>query len=354
MNATDSKLTVFIASPLEPEHVERIQAVSPDRLHVVYEPDLLPPTRYTSDHGGEPSFQRTDEQEVRWQAHLGEADILWNFPRQNPDGSGGLAYASRVKWVQSTSSGIGQRVKTLGQVDTDLLVTTARAVHAGPLMEFVFLCLLAHVKRLGHLQQEQSAHRWERFCGEELEGKTLAIIGAGGVGRRVAAVGRCFGMKVLALARPGSTRTAEELGVDELFSHERKHEMLGQTDALVLAVPHTAETEGLIDQAALDAVKPGVVLVNIARGLVVDELGLITALRSGHVAFAGLDVFTTEPLPQDSPLWDMPNVLVSPHSASTVARENERITDIFCHNLVCYLDGRLEAMRNVLDKPRLY
>ena len=354
MNNTDSKLKVFIATPLEAEHVERIRAVSPDRLHVVYEPDLLPPTRYTADHGGEPSFQRTEEQEVRWQAHLGGADILWNFPRNNADGSGGLAYATRVKWVQSTSSGIGQRVKNLGQVDTDLLVTTARAVHAGPLMEFVFLCLLAHVKRLGHLQREQSAHRWDRFCGEELEDKTLAIIGAGGVGRRVAAVGRCFGMRVVALARPGSTRTAEELGVDELFSHERKHEMLGQTDALVLAVPHTAETVGLIDQAALGAIKPGVVLVNIARGLVVDEGGLIQALQSGHVAFAGLDVFTTEPLPSDSPLWDMPNVLVSPHSASTVARENERITDIFCHNLVCYLEGRLGDMRNVLDKPRLY
>ncbi len=349
-----SKLNVFIATPLEPEHVARIAAVDPTRLNVVYEPDLLPPVRYSADHGGDPSFRRTGEQEARWQAHLGQADILWDFPRNNPDGSGGLEYAPNVKWVQSTSSGVGQRVKSLGQVDTELLVTTARAVHSGPLMEFVFLCLLSHVKRLRHVQAEQAAHRWGRFSGDELDGKTLAIVGAGGVGQRVASVGRCFGMRVVALAREGSTRTAEGLGVDELFAHDRLHDMLAQTDALVLAVPHTAATEGMIDRAALDALKEGAMIVNVARGIVVDEAAMIEGLQSGRIAFAGLDVFTIEPLPADSPLWDLPNVLVSPHSMSTVDRENERITDIFCHNLRCYLNGNLDEMRNVLDKPRLY
>lgn len=348
------KLNVFIATPLEPEYVDRIRAVAPDRLNVVSEPDLLPPVRYTADHGGQRSFRRTEEQEARWQANLQQADILWDFPPNNPDGTGGLEYARRVRWVQSTSSGVGQRVKRLGQVDTDLLVTTARAVHAGPLMEFVFLSLLSHVKRLAHLQAEQAAHRWERFCGDELAGKTLSIVGAGGVGRRVAEVGRCFGMTVWALNRAGSTRTASELGVDRVFAHDQKLEMLDDTDALVLAVPHTAETEGMIDRTAIHTLKRGAVLVNIARGVVVDEDAMIEALRTGHIAFAGLDVFATEPLPEDSPLWDMPNVLVSPHSASTVERENERITDIFCHNLECYLEGRVADMRNVLDKPRLY
>jgi phosphoglycerate dehydrogenase-like enzyme len=100
--------------------------------------------------------------------------------------------------------------------------------------------------------------------------------------------------------------------------------------------------------------KDGVAFVNIGRGQTVDETALIAALRSGKVAFAALDVCAVEPLPADSPLWDMPNVLISPHSASTVGRENELLAEIFCHNLRCYLDGRHDAMRNILDKARMY
>jgi phosphoglycerate dehydrogenase-like enzyme len=110
----------------------------------------------------------------------------------------------------------------------------------------------------------------------------------------------------------------------------------------------------MIDARAFAAMKKGVIFINIGRGQTVDEPRLIEALRSGHVAFAGLDVAAVEPLPDASPLWDMPNVFICPHSASTVFRENERITDIFCHNLACYLDGRRAEMRNILDKVRMY
>jgi phosphoglycerate dehydrogenase-like enzyme len=259
-----------------------------------------------------------------------------------------------LRWVQTTSSGVGQLIKLLGVHNSDLLVTTARGVHAGPLSEFVFLALLSHMRRLPHLQAEQRRHHWERFCGDELAGKTLAIIGAGEVGRRVAAVAACFGMRVVALARAASDRTAEQLGVDVLFPRERLHDMLAQADALVLSVPHTTETEGMIDEAALAALKPGGVLVNIARGRVVDQEAMIEALRSGRIGFAALDVFAAEPLPADSRLWDLPNVLISPHSSSTAESENEKITDIFCHNLSCYLQGRRGDMRNILDKARMY
>ncbi len=347
-------VNVFIATPLEPEHVERIRGVDPDRVMVCYEPDLLPPVRYTADHKGDESFARTPEQEQRWRRALAAAEVLWDFPPTASDGSGGLQYAPRIRWIQTTSSGVGQRVKRLGLQDSDLLITTARGVHAGPLAEFVFLILLAHVKQLAHLQDEQRNHQWERFCGEELAGKTLSIVGAGGVGRRVAQIGRCFGMHVSALARAGSRRTASELEVDRVYGQDRLEEMLSVTDALVLAVPHTPETEGLIGRSALSALKPGAVLVNVARGRVVDESALVEALRDGRIALAGLDVFATEPLPGDSPLWDLPNVIVSPHSASTVRAENRRITDIFCHNLRCYLEGRLDDMRNVFDKARMY
>ena len=354
MSEKKVKLGVFIASPLEEEHVRRIADVAPNDVEVIYEPDLLPPTRFMADHKGVDGFQHTTEQMDRWLSHLSAADILFDFPSVSADGANGMELAGNVKWIQTTSSGVGQQIKKLGLQNSDLLVTTARGVHAAPLAEFVFLGLLSHVKRLRYLDGEKEAHHWARYCGGELSGRTLGIVGAGEIGRRVAKIARCFDMEVVALARPGSNRTARELGVDELFPSTELHAMFAKTDALVLAIPHTPETDGLIDKAAIAALKPGAVLVNIARGQVIDEEALIEALRSGQIAFAALDVFAVEPLPPESPLWDLPNVLVSPHSASTATSENSKITDIFCHNLRCYVDGRFNDMRNVLDKARMY
>jgi phosphoglycerate dehydrogenase-like enzyme len=347
MSQIGKRLVVFIATPLEDEHVQRIRAVAPDRLEVIAEPDLWPPQRYVADHKGVADFSRNSEQEARWRRHLARADILWDFA---PD----MALAPKVRWVQTTSSGVGQLVKQLGFQDSDLLVTTARGVHAGPLAEFVFMALLMHTKRLRHLDREQQARHWQRYCGPELAGRTLAVIGAGQVGARVAAVGRAFNMRVVASTRHADADRAAALGVDALYGPDQLHAMLGLADAVVLSAPHTPETEKLIDRAAIAAMKDGVVLVNIGRGQSVDEEALIAALKCGKIAFAALDVFAVEPLPVESPLWEMPNVLICPHSASTTDGENGRITDIFCHNLRCYLDGRTEAMQNILDKRRMY
>ena len=172
---------------------------------------------------------------------------------------------------------MGRGVEALGLLGSDLLITTARGVHAGPLAEFAFLILFAHVRKLGHLADLQRRHLWERFCGEELEGRTLAIAGMGEVGRRLASGGHFFGMRVVALASPGSRRSAGELGVDALYPNDDLHAMLSEADALVLSVPHTPETDKFIDAAALRALKPGAVLVNIARGGVVDEPALLEA-----------------------------------------------------------------------------
>src|SRR5580704_1708283 len=175
-----SKLCVFIASPLEPEHVERIRAVDPERLDIVCEPDLWPPTRYVADHVGHP-FTRNPDQERRWREALGRADILFDLPRKRED----AAFLGRLKWVQTTSTGVGQSVKNLGLHDSDVLVTTARGVHAGPLAEFVFMALLAHWRGLANLQAEQARHRWLRYCGEEIAGRVLTIIGAGDLARGI-------------------------------------------------------------------------------------------------------------------------------------------------------------------------
>ena len=348
------KVIIYIATPLELEEVKRIRAVNPKRIEVIYDPDLLPPTRYIADHNGVKNFVLDPSKEKRWKNNIARAEILWDFPPVASNGVEGITFAKNLKWIQATSSGIGQRVKYLGLENSDILITTARGVHAGPLTEFVFLCLLSYVRRLPHLQAEQKKHRWERFCGYDLEGKTLSIIGIGAVGRKIASIGRSFGMQVVALSSKQNTQSAKELGVDFLYPEEKLHQMLSATDALVLSVPHTITTKNLINEQAFDTLKQGALFVNIARGQVIDENALIRSLQSRRIAFAGLDVFTVEPLPQDSPLWDMPNVLISPHSSSTSTSENRKIADIFCHNLRCYLDDKNEEMQNLFDKTRMY
>lgn len=354
MEINTDKLIIFITSPLEATHVEHIRLVAPDRTQVIYEPDLLPPTRYIADHKGVEGFQRSDAQEQQWRQSLAQANILWDFPLTSGGHADGLSFAPNVRWVQTTSSGVGQLIKGLGLQDSDILVTTARGVHAGPLAEFVFMALLVHYRNLNHLRDEKDHRHWARYCGDGLEGKTLAVIGAGRVGRRVIEMGRAFGMHTIFLGRAGGTATVDDIGADQMYPPNEIHALLARSDAVVLSTPHTPETENLIDDAAIAAMKRGSVLVNVARGAVVDEPALVAALETGHIGLAALDVFAVEPLPGDSRLWDLPNVLISPHSASTVARENELITDIFCRNLERYLQGRFDDMENVLDKVRMY
>ena len=313
---------------------------------MIYHPSLVPATRYQGDHNGV-AVERTPEQEQLWLRCLEDADILLDFPAD-------MALAPRVRWVQTTSTGVGQLVNKLGLRQSDLLVTTARGVHGGPLAEFVMLGLLAHFRGLRHLEAEQRAHRWVRYCAEEMAGKTLALVGAGDLAQASARLAKAFGMRAVAVTRhPGKQRGGES-PFDAVHGTEELHRVLQSADAVVVTPPHTPETEGMIDAAAFAAMKQGVAFVNIARGAVVDEAALIAALRSGHVGFAALDVAFVEPLPPESPLWDLPNVLISPHSASTVPAENGRIMEIFCWNLRCYVEGRLGDMRNVLNKELMY
>jgi phosphoglycerate dehydrogenase-like enzyme len=161
-------------------------------------------------------------------------------------------------------------------------------------------------------------------------------------------------MTVWAMGRTHSDERAAELGVDRLFPREELNDLLAGADCLVVCTPQTPETTGMLGAAEFAALKPGAVFINIARGAVVDEAALIAAIQSGQIGFAALDVFQTEPLPTDSPLWDFPNVLINPHSASTAASENGKLTERFCQNLGRYLGGRLEQMEPVLNKARLY
>lgn len=342
---SDTTYNLLVTSYLEPEYIEQIGAVSP-RLNVIYRPDLIGEPRYAADHTA-PLRALTAEQEAEWRSLLATADILfdfdWHRARDLPE------LAPNVQWIQATSAGIGQFVarNQYGTRMPKTRFTTASGVHSVPLAEFCIMAMLIHFRGLTHLQDEQKAHHWERFATTDLTNKTVAIVGLGRIGKEVARLSKAFGMRVI-----GTKARENDAQVDVFFPPEQLHAMLGEADVVVLIVPHTPLTDKMIGADEFAAMKQGAYLVNIARGAVVDEPAMIEALRSGQLGGAALDVFATEPLPADSPLWDMPNVLVSPHSASTSDRENERIVELFCDNLRRFLAN--EPLRNQLDIERMY
>ncbi len=341
-------MKVLICSYLEPELIARISAVD-ERLDVQYYPELLPQPRYPADHVGAP-LQRSAADQARWEALLQQADVLFDFDYtaigQLPE------RAPSVRWLQATSAGIGQLVKRQQLDRMNAVFTTASGVHARPLAEFVLMILLEQTKRAALARQQQQERLWKRFATGELAGKTLAIVGYGNIGKEVARLARPFGMRITGSKRRTEGFSAGELGLDALYSSQQLHEMLGEADFVCLITPHTPDTEGLMNDAAFAATKRGSTLVNIARGVVVDEPALVRALDSGQLGHAALDVASTEPLPADSPLWAHPNITIYPHSASTGEHENERIVDLFCENLRRYLAN--EPLLNQLDVERMY
>ncbi len=348
--AEQSALTVLIASYLEPEHIERIRHVDP-RINVIYEPDLLRPPRYAADHIGE-ARARTPAQEDRWRQLLREANVLFDFDQTHRDDLPELA--PNVTWIQATSAGIGQFVEQQRYAVRmpGTVFTTASGVHAVPLAEFCIMTLLMFNKGASRMARDQQRRHWERYAGTDLRGRTLGIIGVGKIGAEVARLSRAFGMTVLGTKRNPSSVDPASLHLDRLYPLNDLHSLLQASEYLVMIAPHTPETERMISSTELALLPRGAFLINIGRGATIDEAALIAALRSGHLGGAALDVFAEEPLPTDSSLWNMPNVLISPHSASTSDRENERLTDLFCENLRRYLAER--PLLNVLNTERLY
>lgn len=338
-------LNVLIASYLEPELIAKITQEVPE-ANVVYRPDLLGKPRYVADHSSRPT--RTPEQEAEWRSLLQQADVLFDFDYGNLETLPELA--PRLRWIQATSAGIGQFVRRMKYDErTDWIFTTASGVHARPLAEFAIMAMIMFAKDFAYLQREKNAHHWQRYCAEELAGRTVAIIGLGKIGREVARLAHAFDMRVIGTRRD-VTKPVEN--VDQLYHPDDLFSLLPQADYLILSTPHTPETEGLISAAAIAKLPSRAVIINLARGLVVDEPAMIDALQHGRIRGAALDVFEVEPLPPDSPLWDMENVIISPHSASTADSENQKIVQIFCDNLKRFLTG--EPLYNVLNTELLY
>ena len=323
--------------------LDQLRAVSP-RLHISQHP-----------------CHNADEVAAALAAHP-DIEILYSL--QLPHNA--LAIATRLRWLQLHSAG-ADHILNHPIMQRDIAVTTVSGIHATPIAEYVFASMLAfrwQVPQWTQCQRETRwpSDRWNSYARPELRGSTLGIVGYGSIGREVGRLGKAFGMRVLALRRsPGQAekgyaveRTGDPAGAipERFFSPEHLHEMLSECDYVVVALPLTAETEHLIGEAELRAMKPSAYLVNIARGPILDEQALVRALREGWIAGAGLDVFEREPLPDDSPLWALDNALISPHVAGFTPRYDERAAALFVENLGRYLSG--EPLLNLVDRAQGY
>jgi glyoxylate/hydroxypyruvate reductase len=343
-----SGVRVLVATPLEPEHAARIEAADP-RVSVIYEPDLLPVPRYPADHTGVPRALSAAQLD-RWSALRQQADISFDFDWQAPAEM--PRNCPRLRWVQGTSAGIGGFLERTGLARTSLVFTTASGVHGTPLAEFALLGMLYFAKDMPQLARWQQQRHWQPHAAGQVAGRRALLVGLGGIGRAVARLLSAAGVEVIGAGRLPPDQRAAVPGVTSCLPVSQIAQALPDVDALILACPLTEQTRHLISERELRLMRPGAIVVNISRGQVIDEDALIGALRSQHLGGALLDVFAAEPLPASSPLWEMPNVIISPHSASTVAAENGLLTDLFTNNLQRWLAG--QPLRNVYDRAAGY
>jgi len=340
---------VVIGSHLGGEHVERIRRLD-ERLEVLYREDLVPPPRWPGDHLGPEDWRRSEGEDEEFVAMLGEAEVLYDFPRGHTEDL--TAAAPGLRWVQGSMAGAGEVAKRAGLLETDVIVTTASGVYSEPLAEFVLMALLQHAKGLDRLRRNKAARRWDESPVETLRGKTLCLVGTGSIGRAIAEKARAFGMRVVGVKRSVKPDNPAREFAEALYPTGDLKEALAGADYVAATLPGTPETRHLVDAAAFAAMRRGAYFVNVGRGSVVDEGALVEALASGHLAGAALDVFEEEPLPEESPLWDLDNVVISPHATDNVGSLDGLQTELFCENLRRYLEGK--PLKNVLDKGLMY
>lgn len=274
-----------------------------------------------------------------------------------------LQNAKNLRWFQQWSAGADWLLDHPEVHDMEFVLTNASGVHAIPISEHIIASLLAMARNLPAAWRAQQQKLWmdgndaedsdqptyRRSDVFEAAGKTLLMLGVGEIGERAAKIAEALEMHVIALRHNPNKKTP---GADETVSDRELFDVLPQADVVVSTVPLTDDTHHMLNNKAFAAMKHGTYFINIGRGGTVDEEALIDALRSGKVAGAALDVFETEPLPTDSPLWEMGNVLITPHASGVTSHYDERAFAIFLDNLERYVAGK--ELKNVVDKTKGY
>ncbi len=277
--------------------------------------------------------------------------------------------APRLRWIQGHYAGVDRLISQPLVQSEDVILTTTSGIHAPNMAEYTLAMMLAFAHKLPTMFRLQQKSDWpenkfDLLTPRELRGATLGIVGYGSIGRATAHLAQVFGMQVLATKRdvfhpaalneyhvPG-TGDPEGLAVNRMYPPEALKSMVAECDFVQVTVPSTPTTQHLIDEAVLAAMRKTAVLINVARGDVVDEAALIKALQAKQIGGAALDVFEQEPLPAESPLWKLDNVIISPHIAGNTDHYNESAADVFAQNLERYLTG--QEMLNRVDRRRGY
>ena len=252
--------------------------------------------------------------------------------------------AKNLKWLQCNITGTDHLIPSLAD-RRDIILTNGRGIHGPQMTEVTLLHMLALYRQVRRLAKNQETHTWDRFLPYVLENRLVAILGLGAIAEHMA---RCF--KALGMTVYGISRTNRKIeGIDKVFSRDDLTEAVKDADFLIALVPFNLETENIIGAKVFYAMKPSACLINVARGGVVDEAALIDALKNGEISGAGLDVFEESPLPDNSPLWDMENVFITPFTGGRSDKYAERILTVIEPNIRAYLDGTTKNMKYIVQ-----
>jgi len=341
------RLRVTIAAAFEPEVIARLAELEP-RLDVAFEPELH--AEPTPEWWLAP--ERTAEAQREFERLLDGAEALLGIPDFKPAALARTVAANpALRWVHTIPAGGGQHIRA-ANLPADALervaFTTSAGVHARPLAEFALFGVLSGMKRLPELNAAKERHEWAQRREMRLARETtVAVVGLGGIGREVASMLGGLGMRIVGVHR----RPVAVEHVAEIRPVEELAAVAAEVDAIVLCLPGTDQTRELFGPEVMSGMR-GATLVNVGRGTTVDEPALIAALRDGRVGSAVLDVTSTEPLPTDSPLWELPNVIISPHTAAVSEHEPRLIVELFAENARRLLDG--EPMLNRVNTIEFY
>jgi D-3-phosphoglycerate dehydrogenase len=311
-------MRIVLCYPIEPRHLAQIRAAAP-------------------------GHEVIDAGQERIASEILEADIFCGHakvPVPWPE----VVRRGRLQWIQSSAAGLDHCL-TPETIASDIVVTSASGLFANQVAEQTLALLLGLLRGLPTFFRAQLQYEFIRRPTRDLHHSTIGIVGLGGNGTRIAEALRAFHTRIVATDMFTAGQTAS---VDELWPAEQLDRLLRESDAVILCVPLNSQTQGMIGAAQFQRMKRGAILINVARGPVVVERDLVAALQSGHVGGAGLDVTEVEPLPPESPLWDMPNVIITPHVGAQSASRADDTTKLICENLRRYFAGK--PLINRVDK----
>lgn len=343
MTTTPTQARAVIAVPLREDLCQLIESLEP-RIEVVRDHELTAPMRGPADWSGDPAFQRSAQQQHAFEEMVDSADFLFGIPDVDPASlARTVAVNPRLRWVMTTAAGGGSQVRAADLPAADLsriVFSTSAGVHGGPLAEFAVFGVMAGAKGLPRLLADQRGKVWpERWEMRQIDEMTVLVVGLGGIGSACAQRFSALGATVWGTTRDGRPVA----GVDRLVPATDIAAVVSDVDAIVVTLPGTDATHHLIGADVFARVRPGVIVANVGRGTVVDEVALTAALDDGRVSFAALDVFEQEPLSSSSALWEHPRVMVSPHTAALSSNEEERIARRFAQDATRILDGGVPA-----------